>query len=223
MSGTGSTNSTSGEENNLFGTIDRDNVHGLNLTVPEDAKELIKPWDQREDTDKFVESGVDDQVIIHIPFTQNVRIKSIMLKLGRGSTAPLRLRAYLNRPNIVDFSEADNTKPHLDISLLEGETGVVEYPVRTAPGAGAWTSVWAVSLFFVSLPFLLDAGLIDVPKSDSVDEETSRVYYIGFKGDVREAKKDKNTHMDVPAANSASSTLFDRLSEKAGGQTTTAR
>ncbi|KAI3609494.1 thioredoxin trp26 family protein, partial [Moniliophthora roreri] len=61
MSGIGSTNSTSGEENHLFGTIDRDNVHGLNLTVPEDAKELIKPWDQREDTNKYVESGVDDQ------------------------------------------------------------------------------------------------------------------------------------------------------------------
>ena len=36
-------------------------VNGLNLTVPEDAKELIKPWDKRETTDKFVDSGVDDQ------------------------------------------------------------------------------------------------------------------------------------------------------------------
>lgn len=32
--------------------------------MPEDAKEVIKPWDKREDTEKFAESNVDvdDQV-----------------------------------------------------------------------------------------------------------------------------------------------------------------
>lgn len=34
----------------------------MNLTVPEDAKETIKPWDERESTEKFAESNVDDQV-----------------------------------------------------------------------------------------------------------------------------------------------------------------
>ena len=37
-------------------------VYGLNLSVPEDAKAIIKPWNEREQTDKFAESGVDDQV-----------------------------------------------------------------------------------------------------------------------------------------------------------------
>ena len=37
-------------------------VYGLNLSVPEDAKAIIKPWDQREDTSQFIDSGVDDQV-----------------------------------------------------------------------------------------------------------------------------------------------------------------
>lgn len=37
-------------------------VYGLNLTVPEDAKEIIKPWDEREDTTKYLDSNVDDQV-----------------------------------------------------------------------------------------------------------------------------------------------------------------
>lgn len=74
-----------GDAINLFNVIDRDKpvvvsyikkpiwptrlflhhphrVNGLNLTVPEDAKELIKSWDQRESTEKYVDSGVDDQV-----------------------------------------------------------------------------------------------------------------------------------------------------------------
>lgn len=79
----------------------RDSVHGLNLNIPESAKELIKPWEERDDEQKFVESNVDDQVtffgrvivfqrtlkqmnqlMIHIPFMENVRIKSILLKVG---------------------------------------------------------------------------------------------------------------------------------------------
>ena len=47
---------------NLFSVIDKDKVHGLNLTVPEDAKEVIKPWDQRDDNTRHVDSSVDDQV-----------------------------------------------------------------------------------------------------------------------------------------------------------------
>ncbi|KAG7094789.1 hypothetical protein E1B28_005604 [Marasmius oreades] len=190
------------DHNYLFSCIDRDNVHGLNLTVPEDAKELIKPWDQREQTDKFADSGVDDQIVIHVPFTQNVRIKSILLKVGRGESAPRHLRVYANHPTIVDFQDAETTKPQIDITLLE-ESHVVEYPVRVA----AFASINSLSIFF----------------SDSVGAETSRVYFIGFKGDVRELRKERDTHMDVPAANAASSTLFDRLAEKAGGQQTTAR
>ena len=34
---------------------------GLNLAFPEDAKAVIKPWDEH-DTSKFADSGVDDQV-----------------------------------------------------------------------------------------------------------------------------------------------------------------
>ena len=60
---------------------------------------MIKPWSEREDTTVYADSGVDDQVscvskksfilindfsqmILRVPFSQNVRIKSILLKLG---------------------------------------------------------------------------------------------------------------------------------------------
>jgi len=46
----------------LWGVIDKDNVYGLNLDVPEQAREIIKSWDEREDTSKFADSMVDDQV-----------------------------------------------------------------------------------------------------------------------------------------------------------------
>lgn len=65
---------------------------------------------------------------------------------GRGETTPRHLRIYANRSTIVDFEEAEDAVPHLNISLSEGEVGVVEYPLR----ASAFASVHAVSLFFVS-------------------------------------------------------------------------
>jgi len=188
---------------NLFGVIDRNNVHGLNLTVPEDAKEIIKPWDEREDNSKYLDSSVDDQLIIHVPFMQNVRIRSVLLKLGRGSTTPRHLRIYANHSTIVDFAEAESANSHLNISLLEGETGVIEYPLRVA----AFTSVHALSLFF----------------SDAVGGDQSRIYYLGFRGDTRFTKKEVNSKLEVPAPNAAEAALADKVTHKAGGQQTTAR
>jgi hypothetical protein len=68
---------------------------------------------------------------------------------GRGESCPRHLRIYANHPTIVDFGDAEHTKPQIDISLLEGETGVTEYPLRVA----AFSSVNSLSLFFVSLVF----------------------------------------------------------------------
>ncbi|KAI9458670.1 galactose-binding domain-like protein [Lactarius psammicola] len=179
---------------NLFAVIDRENVHGLNLIVPEDAKETIKPWDERESTEKSADSNVDDQLIIHVPFALNVRIKSVLLKLGRGDLTPRRMRVYANRANIVDFSDVDDIQPSLDISLLEGETGVTEYPLRAATFA-----------------------------IDSVGEESTRIYYIGFKGETRTIRKEGSSKLEIPAATAADAPLVDRLREKGAAQQPTAK
>ncbi|KAH0835929.1 galactose-binding domain-like protein [Lanmaoa asiatica] len=258
------------DHSNLFSYIDRDNVHGLNLAVPEQAKELIKPWSDREETTQFADSGVDDQVrtnhggpggvimrpclqmIIHIPFSQNVRIKSVILKLGRGETTPRHLKIFANYPNIIDFADAENTKPHLDMSLLEGEAGAVEYPLRVA----AFTSVHALSLYFVSR-VLLNPPACPLPgfaafhewsffsfeitiygrvivrlitdsdhyhgQGDSVGGDLSRLYYVGFKGDSRTSRKEGTNKLEIPAADAADAPLVDRLKQNTGGQQTMAR
>ncbi|PVF93669.1 DUF1000-domain-containing protein [Serendipita vermifera] len=187
-----------GDASNLFGVVDRDRVNGLNLTVPEDARELIKPWDMREDTGKYVDSGVDDQLIINVPFTQNVRLKSLLIKVGHGEMSPQRLRLYLNQPSGVGFDEAESLKPHLDIALLQGQSSVTEYPLRVA----AFSNVFSISLFF----------------DNAVGDEMTRLYYIGFKGDARQQTKDPNTRTEVPAENSAQAKLIDRLTEKSNNQ-----
>jgi len=191
------------EMSSLYGVVDKLNVHGLNLTVPEDAKAIIKPWDEREDTTKYAESNVDDQVVVHIPFTQNVRLRSISLKLGRGELTPRHLRIYVNHTTIVDFEDAEVTKPQLNVTLQEGEVGVVEYPLNTP----VFANIHSLSVFF----------------SEAVGGQVTRLYYIGFKGNTRSQRKENHSKLEIPAANAADASLAGRLQEKAGGQQTTAR
>lgn len=70
-------------------------MHGLNLVVPEAAKAVIKPWADRADEEKHADSNVDDQLIIHVPFMERVRIRSILLKLGM--TLLMAMGSKLNR------------------------------------------------------------------------------------------------------------------------------
>ncbi|KAI5123260.1 hypothetical protein M0805_001349 [Coniferiporia weirii] len=191
------------ETANLYNVIDRDNVHGLNLSVPEDAREVIKTWNDREDTSRFADSGVDDQLVIHVPFTQNIRVRSILLKLGRGELTPRHLRIYANHVNIVDFSEAECTKPQLNISLLEGETNVTEYPLRAA----AFANIHSLSLHF----------------GEAVGEERSRIYYIGFRGDTRRVQREGTQKLEVPTANAADAPLVDSVRNKTASQQSLAR
>lgn len=53
--------------------------------------------------------------------------------------------------------------------------------------------------------------------------DVSRIYYIGFKGDMRSPYIDLNSKLEVPASNAADAPLADKVSEKTGGQRTTAR
>jgi hypothetical protein len=159
---------------------------------------LIKPWEDREDEVKFVESNVDDQLMVHIPFTENVRIRSILLKVGRGDTAPRHLDVYLNHPNI-DFSDAESLQPHLKLALLEGESGVMEYPVRVA----AFASVHSLSLFFAN-----------------PDNACSRVYFIGFRGDLRSVKREGTAKLQVPAPTATDAAMGTKAETKGSARPT---
>ena len=70
---------------------------------------------------------------------------AVSFATGRGDLTPRHLRVYANRTTIVDFSEAEDITPQLNISLLEGETGVTAYPLHAA----AFANVHSLSLYFV--------------------------------------------------------------------------
>lgn len=187
---------------NLYTSISKFNVHGLNLTDPDDARAVIKSWGEREDISQSAKSNVDDQLIIFIPFAENVRINTLLIKHAGGELAPKRLRIYVNRPDIVGFDEADDIRPHLDFALESG-VALTPYPVRSA----AFASVHSLSLFF----------------SEAEGEECTELYYIGFRGVTRDHRREGTQKLEIPAANAPDAKVVDRLAERTANQQSTAR
>ncbi|KAJ3341954.1 hypothetical protein HDU93_003775 [Gonapodya sp. JEL0774] len=162
-----------GNEQTLFKHIDVDNVRALNAdaTPPSDVKSVFKPWDQRFDTEKFVSSDADDQLIVHIPFTGSVKVKSIAV-LGAGDHAPAKMNAFINRPDL-DFSSCESTVPDQSWELPRPEWSVRDI-VECQTRMTKFQNIRHLTLFFPS----------------AHDADTLRITYIGLKGEWFEIKRD---------------------------------
>lgn len=98
----------SDDRRNLYPLIFLGQVHGLNLSDPvAGARAPIKPWAARLSLAPYAESGTDDCMIITVPFTSPVTIKSVLLNPGTGDWAPRRIRLFVNRPHGLDFDDVE--------------------------------------------------------------------------------------------------------------------
>jgi len=65
--------------------------------------------------------------------------------------------------------------------------------------------------------------MTDYSQNDSVGGDVSRIYYIGFKGDMKSTKREVNSKLEVPAPHAADAALTDRVANRNTGLQTTAR
>jgi thioredoxin len=78
-----------------------------------EAKASSKDW---------VESGADDQLLLFIPFQSTIKLHTLQITSlpPSGDDAPSRpetIQLYINRPQNIDFDEADDTEPTQAITL----------------------------------------------------------------------------------------------------------
>ncbi|KAI9259485.1 galactose-binding domain-like protein [Phascolomyces articulosus] len=158
-----------GDQFLLYSRIDRDNVRCLNEAEPDTGKSVIKPWNERLDNEKFVESDADEQLILFVPFTGSVKLRSICLRTDRGDQAPSTMKVFINRDD-VDFDVADSYTPVQTWDLVEGSNDVVEYATRITK----FTNVRNITLFF----------------PENFGDDTSIIRFVGFKGEWTEIKRD---------------------------------
>ncbi|TPX33836.1 hypothetical protein SmJEL517_g03305 [Synchytrium microbalum] len=176
-----------GEQSSLFKVIDVDRIRAFNVCNDEEsARKVFKPWDKRFDHEPYLESDSDNQLIIFVPFTGMVKLKSILIMGGPNEMMPKTLKVFTNRED-VDFDSVDTTTPLQEWGLIDTTTTaareIPEYPTRMAK----FTSVRNITLFI----------------SNNYGDEKTRISYIAFKGEWTELKKDPLITIGEFAANPA--------------------
>ncbi|KAJ7644418.1 galactose-binding domain-like protein [Roridomyces roridus] len=153
-----------GPNDNLFSHIDREKVVALNAEGQ--GSTVIKPWHERLDEEKSIESDADDSMILHIPFTGSVRLRSLLLKTGPADQTPAKVVLYSNQGNF-DFEDVAEKTPAQEFEVAQGRE-VGEYALRTVK----FSNLSSVSLFF--------------PRSQGAD--SIKIFYVGFLGHWTERK-----------------------------------
>ncbi|MCO5593885.1 hypothetical protein L7F22_047905 [Adiantum nelumboides] len=162
-------------------------VWALNEVVEGSAKNVFRSWDLRLDTSNrilfidvyvasddvlqgYLESNDGDpELLLFIPFTTDVKIKSISIIGAGDGRSPSRMRAFLNRED-VDFSTAAAMNPIQEWELGENLQGTLEYQTRYAK----FQSVASLILHF---PENFGAG-------------TTGISFIGLQGEATQLKRD---------------------------------
>ncbi|KAL7121949.1 hypothetical protein ACP275_01G015600 [Erythranthe tilingii] len=95
----------------LYKHIDLSKVSALNEAVPGSVKTVFRAWEQRlNSSEGILESNEGDpELIVFIPFTSDVKIKSISVVGGADGTSPAKIRAFaIGRASIFQMLRACN-------------------------------------------------------------------------------------------------------------------
>jgi len=119
------------------------------------------------DESVFIESDADEQIIIHIPFTGHVKLRSILIKCGPSEHTPDKCKVFSNE--LLDFEDALTAVPTQEFEVAQSRD-MVEYSVRPA----RFSSIRNLTIFFPS----------------NHGDEVTRIYFIGFYGEFSALKRD---------------------------------
>jgi hypothetical protein len=156
----------------LYASVDKERMFALNESDAGSAAKCIKPHDARLTPEPFLASEDDDpELIVFVPFTQQVMLKSFCVVAGSEATAPTRVKIFVNR-NDVDFSSAADMDPAQAFDLAYDPLGEVEYPVRI----NRFQNAASLLLFFTN--------------ADAPDDTHTRINYLGFKGTATKNKRE---------------------------------
>ncbi|KAM6476548.1 translation protein [Trichoderma sp. SZMC 28011] len=152
-------------QSSLYEQINFDEITTLN-EARRDAGKLIvkKTWAERLSAEPELESDADEQLLMTVPFTAQVKLHSILIRTSPSLSAPKTLQLFINRDDI-DFAAAEEASPVQTLELSQ-TSDIQEIPVKRS----LFGSVHRLVLFFVD-------------NFGEGDEDVSRISYLGFKGE----------------------------------------
>ncbi|OQR97835.1 hypothetical protein THRCLA_06842 [Thraustotheca clavata] len=153
------------EGDSLYKYIDTSKVRCLNALDETQKTHPFKSAANKCDRTKYLDSNEDDpEMILYIPFTEAVSIKSICISGGAEGLHPTSVKLFTNREDI-DFTNASELPAVQKLDLVEDFDAHIDYPLQLRKFQG----ISNLSLFF----------------ENSVDGDQTRIYYIGLKGESK--------------------------------------
>ncbi|OOQ90964.1 DUF1000 domain protein [Penicillium brasilianum] len=182
----------------LYSQIDFDSITTLNeVTAKGGAAIVKKTWAERLNDQPELESDADEQLLMHIPFTGQVKLHSILIYTAPTPAAPKTLKLFKNRDDL-DFSTASDLPPTQTIEVPRPVAGedVFELPLNRAH----WNTTTSITIF------------IEDNWSDG-DEDITRVGYIGFKGQFMALNREPISFLYEAAANPSDHVAIPGISD----------
>lgn len=163
----------------LYQHIDFSQIVTLNEAQPGAGRAIVqKTWDQRLDPEPELVSDVDEQLLMNVPFTGQVKLHAILLRTSASAVAPRTLHVFQNR-DILDFSAAEEAAaarwPNAQTLELAQTSEIQEFPVKRA----VFGQVRRLTLFFEDN--FASSGAAE--PEDGEDAEATRISYLGFRGE----------------------------------------
>ncbi|RDW62751.1 galactose-binding protein [Coleophoma crateriformis] len=166
----------------LYQHINFDEITTLNESQAHSGKAIVKKtWAERMQEEPALESDADEQLLLHIPFTGQVKLHSILIRSSPADSAPQTLKVYINRDDL-DFSTCGDLPPAQEFSLSQ-TSEIQDIQVKRA----LFGKVQSLTLFI----------------EDNYGEDTTLLSYLGFKGDWMQLGKAPSNILYESAANPA--------------------
>jgi len=104
-------------QNDLLAFMNKNICECLNESNSHSLKNML----ESKNSDRYLESDCDEQLIINIPFNQPVKLHSIKI-CGPEKFAPKTVKIFINSSLLVDFDKATATPGLQTIELTEKQT-----------------------------------------------------------------------------------------------------
>ncbi|OAL54662.1 DUF1000-domain-containing protein [Pyrenochaeta sp. DS3sAY3a] len=170
-------------QNILHEQIDFSKLVTLNEDESNSGRAICqKTWAQRLDTHPELKSSADEQLLMTVPFTGQVRLHSILLRTSNSPSSPKTLKVFLNQ-DAMDFDTASEKEPTQTLEVSQ-TNDVQEIPVKRA----YFNTTRSLALFFED-------------NWSGGDEDETIITYLAFKGDFMKLNKEPVSVLYEAAAN----------------------
>ncbi|ANB12676.1 hypothetical protein AWJ20_940 [Sugiyamaella lignohabitans] len=182
----------------LYQTINHDHIVTLNESTVDSGKEVFKEWEKRLDVSKILESDVDEQLLIHVPFTGLVRLHSLLIRTTSDDYAPKTIKLFKNREDL-DFSTASDLTPTAAFTHPYGVGG--DESVELEASSNRTMDEEGIAEYAVNRAHFSNLTSLTLFIEDNHGEDTTKILYIGLRGEWSKMSRAPVVTMYEAAAN----------------------